>query len=104
VVKSLRPLNVIAYSFKRCVDVVWQARIRGWAGLNEAPLGYSQIVEIVKQAGSQVGLVELLLIVLIIAAIAGGIGLSPFLWLLLLVAVVILLTSGGFGYRRGGRL
>jgi hypothetical protein len=51
-----------------------------------------------------VGLVELLLIVLVIAAIAGGIGLSPFLWLLLLVAVVVLLTSGGFGYRRGGRL
>lgn len=50
------------------------------------------------------GLVEILLIVLVIAAIAGGIGLSPFLWLLLLVAVVILLTSGGFGYRRGGRL
>jgi hypothetical protein len=51
-----------------------------------------------------VGLVELLLIVLVIAAIAGGIGLSPFLWLLLLVAVVVLPTSGGFGYRRGGRL
>jgi hypothetical protein len=51
-----------------------------------------------------VGLVELLLIVLVIAAIAGGIGLSPFLWLLLLVAVVVLFTSGGVGYRRGGRL
>ena len=50
------------------------------------------------------GLIELLLIVLVIAAIAGGIGVSPFLWLLLLIAVVILFTSGGFGYRRGGRL
>jgi hypothetical protein len=51
-----------------------------------------------------VGLVELLLIVLVIAAIAGGIGVSPFLWLLLLVALVVLLTGGGFGYRRGGRI
>jgi hypothetical protein len=50
------------------------------------------------------GLVELILIVLVIAAIAGGIGVSPFLWLLLLVAAIVLLTSGGFGYRRGGRL
>jgi hypothetical protein len=50
------------------------------------------------------GLVELLLIVLVIAAIAGGIGVSPLLWLLLLVALVVFLTGGGFGYRRGGRL
>jgi hypothetical protein len=50
------------------------------------------------------GLIELILIVLVIAAIAGGIGVSPFLWLLLIVAAVILLTSGGFGYRRGGRI
>ena len=50
------------------------------------------------------GLVELLLIVLVIAAIAGGIGVSPLLWLLLLVVLVIMLTSGGFGYRRGGRV
>lgn len=50
------------------------------------------------------GLIELLLIVLVIAAIAGGIGVSPFLWLLLLVAAVILLTGGGFGYRRGTRI
>ena len=34
------------------------------------------------------GLLELLLIVLVIAAIAGGIGVSPLLWLLLLVALV----------------
>lgn len=46
----------------------------------------------------------MLLIVLVIAAIAGGIGVSPFLWLLLLVALVVLLTGGGFGYRRGGRI
>jgi hypothetical protein len=50
------------------------------------------------------GLLELLLIVLVIAAIAGGIGLSPFLWLLLVVALVIFLTGGGFGYRRRGRI
>ncbi len=48
------------------------------------------------------GLIELLLIVLVIAAIAGGIGVSPLLWLLLLVALVVFLTSGGFGYRRSG--
>jgi hypothetical protein len=58
-----------------------------------------------KQPGRfQMGLVELLLIVLVIAAIAGGIGVSPLLWLLLLVVLVIMLTSGGFGYRRGGRI
>jgi hypothetical protein len=48
------------------------------------------------------GPLELLLIVLVIAAIAGGIGVSPLLWLLLLVALVVFLTGGGFGYRRGG--
>ena len=48
------------------------------------------------------GLVESLLIVLVIAAVAGGIGLSPLLWLLLLVALVVFATRGGFGYRRGG--
>ncbi len=50
------------------------------------------------------GLVELLLVVLVILAIAGGIGVSPLLWLLLLVALVVFLTGGGFGYRRGGRV
>lgn len=50
------------------------------------------------------GLIELLLIVLVIAAIAGGIGLSPLLWLLLVVALVVFLTGGGFGYRRGRRI
>jgi hypothetical protein len=50
------------------------------------------------------GLVELLLIVLVIAAVAGGIGVSPLLWLLLLVALLVFFTGGGFGYRRGGRL
>ena len=50
------------------------------------------------------GLVEIVLIVLVIAAIAGGLGVSPLLWLLLLVALVVLLTGGGFGYRRGGRI
>ncbi len=50
------------------------------------------------------GLVELILIVLVIAAIAGGLAVSPLLWILLLVALVLFLTGGGFGYRRGGRL
>jgi hypothetical protein len=50
------------------------------------------------------GLLELLLIVLVVAAIAGGIGVSPLLWLLLLVALVVFLTGGGFGYRRGRRV
>jgi hypothetical protein len=50
------------------------------------------------------GLIELLLIILVIAAIAGGIGVSPLLWLLLVVALVLFLTGGGFGYRRGGRV
>jgi hypothetical protein len=50
------------------------------------------------------GLLELLLIVLLIAAVVGGIGVSPLLWLLLLVALVVFLTRGGFGYRRGGRI
>jgi hypothetical protein len=49
-------------------------------------------------------LIEVLLIVLVVAAITGGIGVSPFLWLLLLVALVLFLTGGGFGYRRGGRI
>lgn len=50
------------------------------------------------------GLLELLLVVIVLAAIFGGIGVSPLLWLLLLVAVVVFLTRGGFGYRRGGRI
>jgi hypothetical protein len=50
------------------------------------------------------GLLELLLIVLVIAAVAGGIGVSPLLWLLLLIALVVFFTRGGFGYRRGGRI
>ena len=50
------------------------------------------------------GLIELLLIVLVIADVAGGVGVSPLLWLLLVVALVVFLTGGGFGYRRGGRV
>ncbi|HEY4428967.1 MAG TPA: hypothetical protein VGN08_12250 [Solirubrobacteraceae bacterium] len=50
------------------------------------------------------GLVELILIVLVIAAIAGGLAVSPLLWILLLVALVVFLAGGGFGYRRGSRL
>jgi hypothetical protein len=50
----------------------------------------------------RMGLLELVLIVLVIAAIAGGIGVSPFLWLLLLVALVVFFVGGGFGRSRGG--
>ncbi len=50
------------------------------------------------------GFIELLLVVLVILAIAGGIGVSPLLWLLLLVALVVFLMGGGFGYRRSGRI
>ena len=51
-----------------------------------------------------VGILELLLIVLVVLAVAGGIGVSPLLWLLLVVALVVFLTGGGFGYRRRGRV
>lgn len=50
------------------------------------------------------GLIELLLVILVIAAIAGGIGISPLLWLLLVVALVVFLMRGGFGSRRGRRV
>jgi len=50
------------------------------------------------------GLVDLLLVVLVVLAVAGGLGVSPFLWLLLVVALLVFLTRGGFGYGRGGRL
>ena len=56
------------------------------------------------KGGGHVGLLELLLVVIVLAAIFGGIGVSPLLWLLLLVALVVFLTRGGFGYRRGGRI
>jgi hypothetical protein len=57
-----------------------------------------------QRKGGRMGLLELVLIVLVVAAIAGGIGVSPLLWLLLLVALVLFFTRGGFGYRRGGRI
>ena len=50
------------------------------------------------------GLLELLIIILVLAAIFGGIAVSPLLFVLLIVVFVILFTRGGFGYRRGGRL
>jgi len=50
------------------------------------------------------GLLELVLVVLVIAAIFGGIAVNPLLFILLLVALLILFTRGGFGYRRGGRI
>src|SRR5579859_8047327 len=58
----------------------------------------------IQRKEGSMGLLELLLIVLVIAAVAGGIGLSPLLWLLLVVALVVFLAGGGFGYRRGGRI
>jgi uncharacterized membrane protein YwzB len=66
-------------------------------------LGSDLVNEHYRKEGS-VGLLELLLIVLVVAAIVGGIGVSPLLWLLLLVALVVFFTGGGFGYRRGGRV
>jgi hypothetical protein len=48
------------------------------------------------------GLIELLLIVLVIAAVFGGIAVNPLLFVLLLIALLILFTRGRFGYRRGG--
>lgn len=48
------------------------------------------------------GLIELLIIVLVLAAIFGGVAVNPLLFVLLLLAVLILFTRGGFGYRRGG--
>jgi hypothetical protein len=50
------------------------------------------------------GLLELLIVILVLAAIFGGIAVSPVLFVLLIVVLVILFTRGGFGYRRGGRL
>ncbi len=50
------------------------------------------------------GLIELLLVILVLAAIFGGIAVNPLLFVLLLVALVILFTRGGFGYGRGGRI
>ncbi len=49
------------------------------------------------------GVLELLLIVLVLAAIFGGVAVNPLLFILLLVALVLLFTRGGFGYR-GRRL
>ncbi len=49
------------------------------------------------------GLLEILIIVLVLAAIFGGIAVSPLLFVLLILVLVILLTRGGFGYRRGSR-
>ena len=50
-----------------------------------------------------VGLLELLIVILVLAAIFGGIAVSPVLFVLLIVALLILFTRGGFGYQRGSR-
>ena len=47
------------------------------------------------------GLVELVLVVLVVAAIAGGLAISPLLWILLLVALV-LFHIGGVRLSQGG--
>jgi hypothetical protein len=49
------------------------------------------------------GLLELLIIILVLAAIFGGVAVSPVLFVLLIVVVLILFTRGGFGYQRGAR-
>ena len=49
------------------------------------------------------GLLEILIIILVLAAIFGGIAVSPVLFVLLIVVLVILFTRGGFGYQRGSR-
>ena len=49
------------------------------------------------------GLLELLIIILVLAAIFGGVAVSPVLFVLLIVVVLILFTRGGFGYQRGSR-
>ena len=46
------------------------------------------------------GLLEILIIILVLAAIFGGFAISPVLFVLLIVVLVILFTRGGFGYRR----
>jgi hypothetical protein len=80
------------------------------AGSLSVPAGSSRVVPSysthsgVNAKEDPMGLIELLLIVLVIAAVAGGIGVSPLLWLLLLVALLVFFTGGGFGYRRGGRV
>lgn len=47
------------------------------------------------------GILELLIVVLVIVAIAGGIAIHPLLFALLLVALVLFLTRGGLGGARG---
>ena len=49
------------------------------------------------------GPLELLIIILVLAAIFGGIADSPVLFVLLILVLVILFTRGGIGYRRGSR-
>jgi hypothetical protein len=97
-----RRIQASAPSFakRRTVDQKALIRFMPTASAGSNSVGSIQTAREVQK----MGLIELLLVVLVIAAIAGGIGVSPLLWLLLLVVVVIMLTSGGFGYRRGGRI
>jgi hypothetical protein len=69
-----------------------------------APLPALGRFDAVSRYADVMGLLELLIIILVLAAIFGGIAVSPLLFVLLIVVLVILFTRGGFGYRRGGRL
>ena len=57
----------------------------------------------VSRYAGAMGLLEILIIILVLAAIFGGIAVSPLLFVLLIVVLVMLFTRGGFGYRRGSR-
>jgi energy-converting hydrogenase Eha subunit B len=57
----------------------------------------------VSRYAGAIGPLEILIIILVLAALFGGIAVSPVLFVLLIVALVILFTRGGFGYRRGSR-
>ena len=78
-----------------CTAVVLQARVPRRNQL-ELPSRDTGTLE-------QMGLLEILIIILVLAAIFGGIAVSPVLFVLLIVVLVILFTRGGFGYQRGSR-
>src|ERR1019366_4625924 len=75
----------------------------GEIGFLVRPPSLEFAVAVSRYAGAM-GLLELLIIILVLAAIFGGIAVNPLLFVLLIVVLVILFTRGGFGYRRGGRL
>lgn len=81
---SRRQNRVGSASASSCVEIDLSCRCRG------------------RYAGTM-GLLEILIIILVLAAILGGIAVSPVLFVLLIVVLVILFTRGGFGYQRGSR-